>query len=71
MPSSRECRELVHRMFRGEVAPAVVRDKGLPPFTRRRGRKAQGSFDFEVGAPAPHDGAEALKAAHEDGQRRP
>lgn len=69
MPNAQECRELVHRMFRGEVAPAVVRDKGLPPFTRRP-RRAQGSFDFEVGAPAPHDGAEALKAAHEDGQRR-
>ena len=60
-----EYRDLVHRMFEGKASPAELRAKGRPPFSRRRVLQRQGSFEFEAGAPRPHDGAEALTAAQE------
>ena len=62
-----EYREAVHRMFKGQITPAELRARGLPPFTRRRvmQRQRQSRIDFEAGAPRPHDGAEALTAAQE------
>jgi len=60
-----EYREAVHRMFKGQITPAELRARGLPPFTRRRVMQRQGRLEFEAGAPRPHDGAEALTAAQE------
>ena len=61
-----EYREAVHRMFKGQITPAELRARGLPPFTRqRRGRSIQEQIDFGAGAAGPGNGAQGA----DDGAR--